>query len=120
EPLMAPYQPWIDRLISIPADFSGPTIALRHPYGCETCGTCKVKVMGEYPDAMKILIGDSITDLHRAHHADRVYARDGPKDYLDQDKVSYTPFETFHDVIKNLASFQGHPCPPHDPHATPS
>src|SRR5262249_13193779 len=77
EPLLAPFAKWIDKIYSIPADFSGPTIALRHPYGCETCGTCKVKVMAEYPNTLKLLIGDSITDLHGAHHADRVFARNG-------------------------------------------
>jgi 2-hydroxy-3-keto-5-methylthiopentenyl-1-phosphate phosphatase len=104
---MAPYKKWIHKLYSIPADFSGPRIALRHPYGCETCGTCKVKVMAEYPDTIKILIGDSITDLHGAHHASVVFARNGLKDYLDQDKVSYYPFETFFDVIKHLTSLRG-------------
>jgi 2-hydroxy-3-keto-5-methylthiopentenyl-1-phosphate phosphatase len=113
EPLMAPYKAWIDKIYSIPGDFSGPTIALRHPYGCETDGLCKVKVMAEYPDSIHLLIGDSITDLHGAQHANLVYARNGLKDYLDQEKVSYTPFETFFDVIKSLESFQGTPCPPH-------
>lgn len=110
EPLMAPYQKSIDKIYSLPADFSQPTITLRHPYGCETCGTCKVKVMEDYPGVLKILIGDSITDLHGAHHADVVFARNGLKDYLDQDKVSYVPFENFFDVIKGLQSFRGAPC----------
>jgi 2-hydroxy-3-keto-5-methylthiopentenyl-1-phosphate phosphatase len=111
EPLMAPYAAWIHKLYAIPSDFSGPMIQLRHTYACETCGTCKVRVMAEYPQTTKILIGDSITDLHGAHHADVVFARDGLKDYLDQDKVSYHAFETFFDVIKILESFEGKPCP---------
>jgi 2-hydroxy-3-keto-5-methylthiopentenyl-1-phosphate phosphatase len=110
EPLMERFRPWIHRIYSIPADFSGPNIALRHPYGCETCGTCKVKVMEEYPGAIRQLIGDSITDLHGAHHADQVFARNGLKDYLDQDKVSYYPFETFFDVIHILKDFKGDLC----------
>jgi 2-hydroxy-3-keto-5-methylthiopentenyl-1-phosphate phosphatase len=113
DPLMAPYHKWIHKLYSIPADFSGPMIRLRHPYGCETCGTCKVKVMAEYPETIKILIGDSITDLHGAHHANVVFARNGLKDYLDQDKVSYSPFETFFDVMKRLSEFTGAPCNSH-------
>ncbi len=120
EPLMAPYKKWIHKLYSIPADFSGPMISLRHPYGCETCGTCKVKVMAEYPDSIKLLIGDSITDLHGAHHADVVFARNGLKDYLDQDKVSYYPFETFHDVMATLKQFEGNSCRPPSHPAKPS
>ena len=119
EPLMEPYKQWIHKLYSIPSDFSGPAIQLQHPYGCDTCGTCKVKIMNEYPDTIKILVGDSITDLHGAHHANIVYARNGLKDYLDQDKVAYKPFETFFDVIHSLGSFRGvdacaNPHPHHD------
>jgi 2-hydroxy-3-keto-5-methylthiopentenyl-1-phosphate phosphatase len=121
EPLMEPFRPWIHKIYSIPSDFSGPTVALRHPYGCETCGTCKVKVMEEYPGTIQLLIGDSITDLHGAHHANVVFARNGLKDFLDQDKVSYYPFETFFDVLKTLDTFKGDACrKPHPLPATPN
>jgi 2-hydroxy-3-keto-5-methylthiopentenyl-1-phosphate phosphatase len=120
EPLMAPYARWISKLFTIPSDFSGPTIQLRHPFGCETEGLCKAKVMEQYPESIRVLIGDSITDLHGAHQADVVYARNGLKDYLDQDKVSYYSFETFFDVKRSLENFQGQPCPPHAPRATPN
>jgi 2-hydroxy-3-keto-5-methylthiopentenyl-1-phosphate phosphatase len=119
-PLIQRFQPWITKTYSIPSDFSGPTIALKHSHACETCGTCKKKVMAEYPEATSILIGDSITDLHGAHHADIVFARAGLKDYLDKDKVSYYPFETFFDVIDTLKTFKGEVCPSSSPHpATP-
>jgi 2-hydroxy-3-keto-5-methylthiopentenyl-1-phosphate phosphatase len=120
EPLMAPFKPWIERIVSIPSDFSGPMIALRHNYACDSEGTCKVKVMAEYPNDTHLLIGDSITDLHGAQHADVVYARAKLKDYLDQDKISYTPFETFFDILKSFETFQGDPCPPHAHRKTPS
>lgn len=107
EPLMAPFQRQIHKIYSIPADFSGPTIALKHPYGCETCGTCKVKVMAEYPETIKILIGDSITDLHGARHANVVFARDRLKGYLNKEKISYHPFETFFDIMTTLQKFSG-------------
>lgn len=107
EPLLAPFRDRIDAVYSIPADFSQPTIQLRHPYGCETCGLCKVKVMDEYPDTIRILIGDGITDLHGATHANVVYARSQLTRLLDREKIAYTPFETFHDVITHLQTFRG-------------
>ena len=104
---MAPYKAFIDKIYSIPADFSTPTIILRHNYACETEGTCKVKVLDEYPGSIRILIGDSITDLHGARHANVVFARNGLQKYLDAEKIDYTPFETFHDVLKTLSQFRG-------------
>ena len=69
-PIMAPFAPYITRMYTIPADFSGETIRLRRPYGCETCGLCKAEVMAEFPNTYRILIGDSLTDFHGAEHAD--------------------------------------------------
>ncbi len=120
EPVMAPFAAWIEKLYTIPSDFSGPMIQLRHPYGCESEGICKARVMAEYPETIQILIGDSITDLHGARAANLVYARNGLKDYLDQDKVSYHPFETFFEIIDSLKSFEGQPCQPHAHRANPS
>jgi 2-hydroxy-3-keto-5-methylthiopentenyl-1-phosphate phosphatase len=109
EPLLAAYRSSIHKIYSMPADFSTPTITLQHPYGCDICGTCKVKVMAEYPETIKILIGDGVTDIHGAHHANVVFARNGLQKYLDEDKVAYFPFETFYDVIDKLKTFRGHP-----------
>ena len=61
-------------------------------------------------DTRLLFIGDSITDLHGAHHAKTVFARDKLKDYLDQDKLSYYPFENFTDIQNTLMNFKGQPC----------
>lgn len=106
-PLMEPYKEWIDKIYAIPADFSSPMIQLTPNNACETEGMCKVSVMEKYPDAISILIGDSITDLHGARKANVVFARAGLKKYLDEEKIPYYPFETFHDVLKQLSQFQG-------------
>ena len=107
EPLLKPFKNMIDRIVSIPSDFSGETIRLRHTHACDSCGTCKVKIMQDYPATTSLLIGDSITDLHGATQANRVYARDRLKGYLDQEKIAYKPFETFHDIIADLSPFAG-------------
>jgi 2-hydroxy-3-keto-5-methylthiopentenyl-1-phosphate phosphatase len=107
EPLVEKFRPWIHKIYSIPADFSGKMIKLLHPMSCETEGTCKVKAMNEFPGSIRILIGDSITDVHGAKHANRVFARAALRGYLDEEKVSYDSFETFFDVLKRLQQFGG-------------
>jgi 2-hydroxy-3-keto-5-methylthiopentenyl-1-phosphate phosphatase len=109
EPLMAPFLDKIEKVISIPSDFSGPTIQLRHTDACETCGTCKAKIMARYRNTISILIGDSVTDVHGAKAARLVFARNGLQDYLKQDGIAFYPFETFFDIQKQLESFKGHP-----------
>jgi len=72
--------------------------------------------MDDYPGAIRILIGDSITDLHGSRHANVVFARNGLQAYLDEEKIDYYPFETFHDVIKTLGQFRG---PVHEKQTNP-
>jgi len=118
KPLLEPFRSKIDRIVCLPSDCSGPTIRLDHPYACESCGTCKVKVMKEYDNGwgqaphtprsqtpLKVLIGDGITDVHGASEADIVFARNGLKGYLDQDAIAYTAFENFHDIIGRMSRF---------------
>jgi 2-hydroxy-3-keto-5-methylthiopentenyl-1-phosphate phosphatase len=107
DPLLAPYRHQIKKVYCIPADFSGPTIGLKFLAGCETCSLCKAAIMKDYPNSISILIGDGITDLHGARHATLVYARRELAAYLDAEKIRYTPFETFHDIINHLKTFQG-------------
>ncbi len=103
-PIMAPFAPYITRMYTIPADFSGETIRLRRPYGCETCGLCKAEVMAEFPNTYRILIGDSLTDFHGAEHADLVFARDRLKAHLEWVGRPFEPFETFFDVQRIMAT----------------
>ena len=104
EPVLERYKPWISRIYSIPADLSGETISLMHPYGCQTCGLCKVRVMEEYPARFRILIGDSLTDLHGATEAELVFARDRLKLMLEELRRPYEPFDTFWDIQETLAT----------------
>ena len=51
---------------------------------------------------MKIIIGDSITDLEAAKMADLVIARDFLIEKCEELGIPYVPFETFTDVTKLL------------------
>ncbi len=102
EPVMAPYRRWLAGVYSIATNLSGPMIRLVHTHACETCGLCKVRAMREHPGVFSILIGDSVTDLHGAMEANLVFARDRLKAYLDEARIAYEPFETFHDIQRAL------------------
>jgi 2-hydroxy-3-keto-5-methylthiopentenyl-1-phosphate phosphatase len=101
-PILEHLRPWLREVYTIPADLSGETIHLHYPHGCETCGMCKAKVAENFPNHFRIIIGDSISDLHGALHADLVFARDHLKHYLDDHEQPYEPFETFHDIQRTL------------------
>ncbi|MCA9773412.1 MAG: methylthioribulose 1-phosphate dehydratase [Myxococcales bacterium] len=104
EPVLAPFRDRLGDVYWIEGDFSGPTIALRHPWGSETEGTDKVRILRRYPGERTALVGDSVTDLPAARVADLVYARDRLQGYLDEEARPYAPFETFDDIRADLAA----------------
>lgn len=104
EPVMAPYQERIKRLYLIPADLSGPNIRLRHTMTCGSCGLCKAMAMDEHPGVFKILIGDSLTDVHGAEKADLVFARAKLKKILTERKRPFEPYESFDEIRETLTA----------------
>lgn len=62
----------------------------------------KVQVMEQYPGVQKIAIGDSVTDVNMALHADLVFARDRLVDYMHQHHKPFVPWDNFNDVRHNL------------------
>lgn len=90
------------------ADFSGDTIRIDFPHGCDDecssqgCGCCKPSIIRELlsDGATSIVIGDSITDLQAAKHADLVIARDFLIEKCGELGIPYEPFENFTDVTE--------------------
>ena len=72
---------------------------------CGDCGFCKIEAIENYPKEKftRILIGDSLTDLAASKIADMVFARGDLIKYLEQEKISYIPFQTFYEVKGQLA-----------------
>ena len=58
--------------------------------------------MDAHPGVRRVLVGDSITDLHGAEHADQVFARGRLSGFLDQRGIPYQPFETFVDIKASM------------------
>ncbi|OQM44207.1 2-hydroxy-3-keto-5-methylthiopentenyl-1-phosphate phosphatase [Anoxybacillus sp. UARK-01] len=91
------------------SDFSGETIRITWPYACDDhcrngCGCCKPSLLRKLatPEATKIVIGDSVTDLAVAQLADHVIARDFLLQKCAELDLTHTPFTTFFDVIESL------------------
>ncbi|MRQ99520.1 2-hydroxy-3-keto-5-methylthiopentenyl-1-phosphate phosphatase, partial [Bacillus anthracis] len=90
-------------------DFSNEYITVNWPHPCDRlcqnhCGLCKSSLIRKLSDTndFHIVIGDSITDLQAAKQADKVFARDFLITKCEENHISYTPFETFHDVKTEL------------------
>ncbi|MDQ1146929.1 2-hydroxy-3-keto-5-methylthiopentenyl-1-phosphate phosphatase [Bacillus sp. SORGH_AS 510] len=81
-PILAEYAPF-DGVYCNHSDFSGETIKILWPHECDSycnndCGCCKPSIMRKlnHPnESFKIVIGDSVTDLEAAKHADFVVSK---------------------------------------------
>jgi 2-hydroxy-3-keto-5-methylthiopentenyl-1-phosphate phosphatase len=91
------------------SDFSGKQIQILWPYSCDSlctmdCGMCKPSILRSHSsiDNIKVVIGDSITDLAAAKMADLVIARDYLLQKCQEHSLPYNQFVTFYDVIEIL------------------
>jgi 2-hydroxy-3-keto-5-methylthiopentenyl-1-phosphate phosphatase len=91
------------------SDFTADTITILWPYPCDDqcdndCGCCKPSIIRSLnnKETFHIVIGDSITDLEAAKHADQVFARDFLIEKCKEQSIAFTPFETFIDVVESL------------------
>lgn len=109
EPMLKPFGA-IKGLYCNEADFSGETIHIRWPHGCDeecpsqNCGCCKptiIRAMAD-PAAHTVVIGDSVTDFEAAKIADSVMARDYLSEKCTELSIPFQPFETFYDCIEIL------------------
>lgn len=92
------------------SDFSGENIKILWPYTCDSycqneCGCCKpsiIRKINQDEECFTIVIGDSVTDLEAAKHADFVLARDLLEEKCSEWDLNYKGFTTFHDCIEEI------------------
>ena len=92
------------------ADFNSEKIKVDYKYLpkdcslCGDCGCCKVEIIEQYPKEkhIRIVIGDSLTDLTASKVADIVFARGDLIKYLEQDNISFIPYSDFYEVKEQL------------------
>jgi len=75
--------------------------SFRNGDACGTCGEpCK---RADLPDDENVVyIGDGYSDRCAAQAADRIFARDGLARYLDEQGVTYEPYEDFFEIAAAL------------------
>lgn len=95
------------------SDFSGTQIKIVWPYSCDpeckkNCGMCKPTILRSFSadEYIKIVIGDSITDLKAAELADLVIARDFLLKKSKERSLTYKEFVSFYDVIRILKDLE--------------
>jgi 2-hydroxy-3-keto-5-methylthiopentenyl-1-phosphate phosphatase len=94
------------------SDFTGKHIQILWPYSCDSlcsndCGMCKPSILRTHSniDNIKVVIGDSITDLAVAKMADFVIARDFLLQKCQEHSLPNKEFVSFYDVIEILKQF---------------
>jgi 2-hydroxy-3-keto-5-methylthiopentenyl-1-phosphate phosphatase len=92
--------------LEVRSNFADPSpdgwrVRFRHEGLCPVCGDrCKRRSL---PDERPLVfVGDGWSDRCASLAADRVFARSGLADYLDEERVSYERYDTFHDVAAAL------------------
>jgi 2-hydroxy-3-keto-5-methylthiopentenyl-1-phosphate phosphatase len=90
------------RANSVTWEPEGWRATFRNGYACGTCGEpCK---RADLPTNGQIVyVGDGYSDRCAAQAADRIFARDGLARYLEEQGVSFEPFDDLHDVLQALS-----------------
>jgi 2-hydroxy-3-keto-5-methylthiopentenyl-1-phosphate phosphatase len=90
------------RANSVAWEPEGWRATFRNGDACGTCGEpCK---RADLPtNAQIVYVGDGYSDRCAARAADRIFARDGLARYLEEQGVSFEPFDDLHDVLQALS-----------------
>ena len=93
--------------LEVRSNFADPSaqgwrVRFRHDGPCPVCGDrCKRRSLPE--ERPIVFVGDGWSDRCASLGADRVFARTGLADYLDEQGVAYERYDTFHDVAAALS-----------------
>jgi len=93
--------------LEVRSNFADPSaegwrVRFRHDGPCPVCGDrCKRRSLPE--ERPIVFVGDGWSDRCASLGADRVFARTGLADYLDEEGVTYERYDTFHDVAAALS-----------------
>lgn len=108
-PILEKYGPF-DGVYCNESDFTGERIKILWPNECDSlckndCGCCKpsiIRKLNNHEDRFKIVIGDSVTDLEAAKHADFVLARDLLQEKCVEWGINHQGFTSFFDCIEEI------------------
>lgn len=102
EARLGPLKERMHRIFAADLDDSGPFLKVTSDHESDTELVAKAEVMALFPAMKKIAVGDGITDLNMARHADLVFARDMLARFLDKSGIAYHPWTDFFDLRDRL------------------
>jgi 2-hydroxy-3-keto-5-methylthiopentenyl-1-phosphate phosphatase len=108
-PILEKYGPF-DGVYCNESDFTDERIKILWPNECDSlcnndCGCCKpsiIRKLNTQENRFKIVIGDSVTDLEAAKHADFVLARDLLQEKCVEWSINHQGFTSFFDCIEEI------------------
>lgn len=108
-PILEKFGPF-DGIYCNESDFSGERIEILWPHRCDSlcgndCGCCKPSIIRRLThgkESFKIVIGDSVTDLEAAKHADFVLARDLLQEKCVEWGIHHHGFSSFFECIDEI------------------
>lgn len=87
-------------------------IAVVFPHGdseCKQCGNCKRNhiINSSSDEDFTVYIGDGYSDTCPAQYCDFIFAKRSLLKFCERERISYSPFNDFSDVIKKLDEYKG-------------
>lgn len=102
ESRLAPLRHLIHRIHALEVDLDRPRMRALIASGTTSEAVPKADIVLSYPAQRRIVIGDSLSDRSMALQADSVFARDRLLSFLQQRELPATPFNDFHDVLRQF------------------
>ncbi|WP_199249176.1 HAD-IB family phosphatase [[Phormidium] sp. ETS-05] len=93
----------VEAIYAVDVDTSGEYLQAFSDFEKDSELMAKVEVIKQYNPVEAVAIGDSVTDLNMALHAQIVFAREHLAQYLQERQKSYIPWQNFFDVRDTLA-----------------
>lgn len=87
------------------------TLKAEYPYDdeeCKTCGDCKRNVVidNSSDEEYSVYIGDGYSDRCPILYCDFIFAKRALLKYCEKQRISYSAFDVFHDIIKKLEEYK--------------
>jgi 2-hydroxy-3-keto-5-methylthiopentenyl-1-phosphate phosphatase len=105
EKVLGPHRHRLEQLVAAtvqPHPNPNQGLEFHSPFRSSEELVAKAEVMERYGQGLRVVIGDSITDLRMAEAADLVFARAPLCDWLDRRGIAYHRWDDFDDVAAVL------------------
>ncbi|HIK12918.1 MAG TPA: HAD-IB family phosphatase [Oscillatoriaceae cyanobacterium M33_DOE_052] len=103
ETVLGSLVPRVEAIYAADVDTSGEYLQVFSEFEKDSELVAKVEVIKQYNPLETVAIGDSVTDLNMALHAQIVFAREHLAQYLEPRQKPYIPWQNFFDVRHTLA-----------------